>query len=172
MSIHTNIKIKYAEEGYLPNLPPHLISDEEMFDAFMENDISYFYMNYPLLDEALREEYDTLVAAIKFHIKQYRDEGVAIPDWVYSYMLGVVINNSSPQLDRHFLLVGLNCDVIDDFMTPLCQSNCYQVSKKCVNRLPKKDREVWVDDELVQLRPPTLFGEPHVIKYIRVNGAS
>ena len=33
--VHDVIKIKYAREGYLPDLPYHLISDEEMCDAFI-----------------------------------------------------------------------------------------------------------------------------------------
>lgn len=169
---NTLVKVKYTDEGYLPNLPPHLISDKEMFDAFIENDISYFFMNYPLLAEPLKDVYDELVTAIRYHISQYLDNNVELPDWVYSYMLGVTINNSSPQLDRHFLLENLNCDVIDDKMTELSQSRCYQVSKKCVNRLTKSERQVYVgeNDDILVTRPPTIFGEPHVIKYLRVNG--
>ena len=73
--IHNNIKIKYVNLGYLPNWPYHLISDEEMFDAFMSNVVidksecrydetsksyvgsklesgqGFFFDNYPLLDE-------------------------------------------------------------------------------------------------------------------------
>jgi hypothetical protein len=33
--IHDIIKIKYTRLGYLPNYPYHLISDAEMFDAFI-----------------------------------------------------------------------------------------------------------------------------------------
>lgn len=36
MFLHDIIKIKYIREGYLPNYPPHLISDEEMCDAFLK----------------------------------------------------------------------------------------------------------------------------------------
>lgn len=32
--IHDIIKIKYIREGYLSNIPYHLVSDEEMFYAF------------------------------------------------------------------------------------------------------------------------------------------
>ena len=33
--IYNLIKIKYIREGYLPDLPYHLISDNEMYDAFL-----------------------------------------------------------------------------------------------------------------------------------------
>ena len=35
MFTHDVIKQMYTLEGYLPNYPPHLISDEEMFEAFL-----------------------------------------------------------------------------------------------------------------------------------------
>ena len=36
--LHDIIKIKYTRLGYLPNYPYHLISDEEMFNAFIDLD--------------------------------------------------------------------------------------------------------------------------------------
>ena len=36
MSILDNVKIKYIQEGYLPNYPYHLISDIEAFNAFLQ----------------------------------------------------------------------------------------------------------------------------------------
>ena len=38
MFIHDLIKIKYIREGYLPNYPYHMISDEEVFNAFINPD--------------------------------------------------------------------------------------------------------------------------------------
>lgn len=35
MMLHDQIKIEYVRQGYLPNYPYHLISDKEMFDAFL-----------------------------------------------------------------------------------------------------------------------------------------
>src|SRR5574343_441788 len=35
MFIHDIIKMEYVRQGYLPNFPYHLISDQEMFDAFI-----------------------------------------------------------------------------------------------------------------------------------------
>ena len=37
MMIHDVIKIKLSREGYLPDYPPHLISDEEMCRAFIRH---------------------------------------------------------------------------------------------------------------------------------------
>ena len=100
MFIHDIIKIKLSREGYLPDYPYHLISDEEMFDAFFpykydENDvlsgysdfmaakINYFRDNYPLIDESLEDKYKDLVTAIAWHIHEYKtDEGYIIPDWI------------------------------------------------------------------------------------------
>lgn len=39
--VHDLIKIKYVREGYLPNYPYHLISDSEMCDAFINNELNY-----------------------------------------------------------------------------------------------------------------------------------
>ena len=81
-----NIKIKYSEEGYLPNFPPHLISDEEMCQAFLTNEFSYFYDNYPLLTDTLSDSYQELLNAIRYHIVRLvsKVEGFQrdLPNWV------------------------------------------------------------------------------------------
>ena len=198
-----NIKIKYSEEGYLPNFPPHLISDEEMCQAFLTNEFSYFYDNYPLLTDTLSDSYQELLNAIRYHIVRLvsKVEGFQrdLPNWVYSYMLGQVINDNSDQQDRHYFLVGINRDNIEDIMTPEAQVQCYEFSSKWVNKLDKsvkveninkvfsslpkesqdiasKELEKWEVEfsgsgEIVT-RPPTMFGEPHVIKLIRINEVS
>lgn len=197
-----NIKIKYSQEGYLPNYPPHLISNTEMCKAFIDDSLEfqYFYDNYPLLASDLTEGYNTLVNAIKYHFcrfvteveKFYKD----MPDWVYSYMLNEVVSNSSLQEDRHYFLVGIGTDNIDDIMTPESQIQCYQFSQSYVNKLDKNMRieskpamleglnetetetvlnelESWGiqfdEEDKIVTRPPTMFGEPHVIKLIRIN---
>lgn len=201
MLINDIIKIKYSNEGYLPNYPPHLISDEEMCNAFLYNEYSYFYDTYKLVNNSLTYEYEELINSIKFHIcrflSSYEPWRKDLPDWVYSYMLGEVVNQSRDQRDRHYLLVGLLSDNIDDELDSKSQYQCYQMSKKYVNKLSKQDKFLNLDSELAQydksaqdiinselndkykitrdsnnvvnLRPPTMFGEPHVIKLIRLN---
>lgn len=154
-----SIKIKYTREGYLPNYPYHMISDEEMFKAFLdvENQTGFFYDNYPILEESLIPEYKALVAEMQRQINaalKSDDDDVEVSDWIYTYMLGQVISVNSEKADIHDLLVLLNEDNIDDEFLPEAQRACYNISKAWVNK--------------IAFRPPTMFGEPHVIKYLRL----
>lgn len=163
--IHNLIKIKYTREGYLPNYPHHLISDVEMCDAFLNPDEakpSYFYDNYPCLDQSLQDKYNDLVSALRTHIdrlKSSKDASYELPEWVYSYMLGSVISINSPELDKHDLFVLMNMDNIDDEFTADISASCYELSKRWLSKLPMSKRDN---------RVPTMFGEPHVIKYLRL----
>lgn len=203
MLAKNNIKILYSQEGYLPNYPPHLISDEEMFDAFLNNDFAYFKDYYPLKNNNLQIQYETLLNAFRYHfarlfssVESFRED---LPDWVYSYMLGEVVTDSSIQEDRHYLLVGLGKDNIDDEITSESQLQCYVFSSNWVNKLNKtlrkanlgtllKDYEldeqqlivsdfekfgvVFNESGDIDTRPPSMYGEPHVIKLIRLNEVS
>lgn len=156
---HDSIKIKYIREGYLPNYPYHMISDEEMCNAFMnvEEETGYFFDNYPLLTESLKHEYDELVKCISSELNKLilsNDASYEMPDWVYSYMLGSVISVNSDKLDIHDMLVLMGIDNIDDEFLPEAQKECLRYSKEWVNRANN--------------RPPTIFGEPHVIKSLRL----
>lgn len=168
MLVHNIIKITYVREGYLPNYPYHMISDKEMFDAFLhlEEDgvtsAGYFVDRYPCADESLQSEYDDLVEAIRYHITSYleSDNGsYVIPDWVYSYMLGVVVSESSDVLDKHDLFVLLNLDNLTDTWTKEISESCLELSEEWVKKLPPSKTDH---------RPPTIFGEPHVIKSLRL----
>lgn len=161
--VHDLIKIKYVREGYLPNYPYHLISDSEMCDAFINNELNYFDSNYPCLDDNLKEAYSELKDEILYHIEKFKsslDADSSLPDWVYSYMLGTVISVNSETLDKHDLLVSLSLDNTDDIFTAQASKSCLIISKDWINKLSPKKREH---------RPPTMFGEPHVIKSIRMN---
>lgn len=193
------VKIKFVKEGYLPNWPYHLISDEEMCDAFMTypwydyrtsdeksegvelssdeiwkrfldgSEPCYFRDKYPMFKKstcAVREplideqSYRTLVEFIVSKINSYKKNGVALPDWVYSYMLGEVIGPDTAQLDMHYTLVMLDTDNDFDEFTPEAAKACYDISKRWLTR--------YID---VDKRPPTMFGEPHVLKYLRLRAA-
>lgn len=160
MIIHDIIKIKYVEYGYLPNYPYHLISDEEMIDAFINNDINYFTDNYEC-PEGMEVEYQTLFEELQYHLNCYldSDKTTPIPNWVYSYMIGSCITETSAQEDKHDMLVLLNLDNTYDTLTPEVARSIYNVSSSWLNRLPSEEREH---------RPPTMFGEPHVIKSLRL----
>lgn len=161
--IHNNIKIKYVNLGYLPNWPYHLISDEEMFDAFMSNVVidksecrydetsksyvgsklesgqGFFFDNYPLLDEELSQPYCDLVEVISYFINLYKSEtksgkAPSIPAWVYSYMLGEVISINSDYRDIHELIKPLGLDNIDDVFTKCASNKCYRISTQWVNK--------------------------------------
>lgn len=168
--IHDDIKIKYVREGYLPNWPYHLISDSEMCDGFIGkdsegNDFGFFYDTYPLVDDSIKDIYDTLIQELKYHIsllKDSKDDSYTLPDWVYAFMLGNVVGPKSSQQDIHDLLVMLDVDNIDDIFTALACEACYDVSKSWINKLPDKQKSH---------RPPTCFGEPHVIKSLRLRAS-
>lgn len=186
MFTHDVIKQRYSIEGYLPNYPPHLISDEEMFQAFIplqyfkldedEDDVvfglsewadyendpqpSYFKDNYPSLGPTLLSAYKELISNICYHIKMHlKDDTYAIPPWVYSYMLKAVIGPTSDKQDIHDLLVELVCDNIDDDYGELQGSKCLNTSIEYENsaKIVKETH-----------RPPTMFGEPYIIKFLRL----
>jgi hypothetical protein len=201
--IHDIIKIKYIREGYLSNIPYHLVSDEEMFYAFRgieyEEDvisgtidspalnttfIGYFWDNYYNPDESnleLSNAHAKLVLAIQYHIDQYlssvktdTQDIYTIPDWVYSYMLGAVVGPESSKLDIHDVIKPLGVDNVDDEFTAECAIACLSESKSWIRR-KIYDTIVIIDEDTgatLDTRPPTIFGEPHVIKSIRLNRAA
>lgn len=162
--IHNIIKIKYVNEGYLPNYPYHLISDAEMCDAFISDDgTGFFFDFYQLPDDSLYDEYTALVDALKYYIAKLKESAEAeytIPDWVYSYMLGQVISQSSDQQDKHDLFVLMNMDNVEDDFSVNISKYCLKISKIWLSKIPREKKG---------LRVPTMFGEPHVIKYLRLN---
>lgn len=161
MYLHDTLKIIYTRNGYLPDYPYHLISDNELMDAFINTTgDSYFYDNYPCEYEELRDKYDALVASIKLHIDRFKENNsYVIPDWVYSYMIpGATIGPVSDLRDRHDLFVLLDMDNQDDLFTTDIYSAIYDISNSWVSKLPSSEA-----------RPATIFGEPHIIKSLRVS---
>lgn len=193
MLVHDILKIKYVNLGYIKkNYPYHLISDEEMFNAFIDlgtgftsslidPDVRFFDMYYPnpfapedvykrtnsegkVIEEInIYQEYIKLRSYIISCIKEYltyigtpEEAQHLVPDWVYTYMLGEVVYNQSEYLDIQDTLALLGCSNIDnDFNKQACAA-CYGTSLKYISTLK------------TGLRPPTVFGEPHVIKQLRL----
>lgn len=186
--IHDIIKIKYSKLGYLPGYPYHLISDKEMFNAFInltdsEDDVDRFFDdNYPnpfttqdllykklnpqgdvVSEVSLSGEYEKLKAYIIKVINtylQYQGTELAslytIPDWIYAYMLGEVVYNNSEYLDIYDTLALLGASNNDNRFTNKACALCYATSLKYISTLTSG------------IRPPTVFGEPHVIKQLRL----
>ena len=178
--IHDIIKIKYSSLGYLPGYPYHLISDSEMFNAFInladDKNEHYFEDTYPnpfaeedliykkldkngqvISEVSLSGEYDNLKTYIIAQIKYYLDGAISeLPDWIYTYMLGEVVYNNSEYLDIYDTLALLGVSNIDNKFTNQSCALCYATSIKYVSTLSSG------------LRPPTVFGEPHVIKQLRL----
>lgn len=209
MFIHDLIKIHLVREGYLPNYPYHLISDEEMCDAFFNKEDeskSYFHATYPrtvadrvgssyvlrdckgkpILDadgnKIVETPYEGLERVIEYYmnkLKNTKDAECILPDWVYSYMLGSAISIHSDVLDIHDLITPLGVDNIDDIFTPEAAKECYLTSKTWIRQ---RLTNVWEHNDLGVsaencpgcqcVRPPTMFGEPHVIKSIRLDSVS
>ena len=170
--IHDTIKINLIQQGYLPNYPYHLISDSEMCDAFINEDgTGYFYDHYPLVDQSLKVPYDNLVSAIIYYINECKKPEVdeyVFPDWVYSYMLGAVISVNSDDYDIQDLADMLNIEIEYGIFSASLSSACYEVSQEWLKKVTPENRYLTVDDQTLDLRPPTIFGEPHVIKYLRL----
>lgn len=212
--IHDIIKIKYVREGWLPNWPYHLISDQEMCDAFLTKTDKVVQQQLFIVDsyEKLRtylttmlgysgymmsayiipylktcEEYDfkwdeefgnaikDLVVGLESLCSSFKKEvetnlEATLPDWVYSYMIGRVFGprlkdddiTNVRELHDLFVLLDLvdgdsNVDNLEDEFTPIAGYACYQVSKRWIAKLPND-----------QKRPYGMFGEPHVIKSLRL----
>lgn len=182
--IHDIIKIKYSKLGYLPGYPYHLISDKEMFNAFInisDDDNEHFFEdNYPnpfeeqdviykkldnhgvvISEVSLRAEYENLKSFIKDSISQCIsdvDNGLeaSLPDWIYTYMLGEVIYENSPYLDIYDTLALLGASNTNNKFTPTACALCYNTSLKYISTLAPG------------VRPASVFGEPHVIKQLRL----
>lgn len=182
MFIHDVIKINLVREGYLPNYPYHLISDEEMCDAFlpyvydpddplsgyedcMNAEYNYFRDTYPLLGEEIEGEYKILVSEIAWHLNELKKsnaDSYTLPNWIYSYMLGAVLGPSSNQMDLHDMFVMLDTDNLFDEYDLKCAEACYAESDWWLKKLPQSQKSH---------RPPTMFGEPHVLKSLRLKAS-
>lgn len=163
-----NIKIEYSTQGYLDDIPYHLISDKEMFDAFLsDSEECYFRVNYPQPDdtasEEVKEAYASLVHNISHHIQCYLEDvsrTYQVPDWIYSYMLGYCIGPMSKECDILYLqsLISPSQRPSGSFSNTTFES-ILDISSSWVSKLRQSEREY---------RPPTIFGEPHVVKSLRL----
>lgn len=126
----------------------------------------YFSVNYPLLYEEMRSAYEELISALYYHIEVHLNSArdvipVAVPDWVYSYMNGAVISVNSDALDIHDFFSLMNLDNQAGQFTKEIQESCLEISSKWIKKLPPTKNI---------MRPPTMYGEPHVIKSLRIAG--
>lgn len=161
-SLHDTIKINLIRQGYLPNYPYHMISDIEMCKAFLDVDShrGAFYDYYPLLDEAYEPEYTLLVDAINTQLMQCHDmfnDEIIFDDWVYSYMINSVVSVKSDIFDIEYLSKMLNLTTDFGVFSKEFYGPILEVSKEWIDKLPSASK-----------RPPTIFGEPHVIKSLRL----
>lgn len=209
MFIHDIIKIRYTNDGYLPNYPYHMIAESEMFKAFMGDDgAGFFTDNYPCLsiDGDFVKAYNQLILSILYHIDLYLlfPDTYAIPDWVYTYLLGSTISVNSDKLDIHDLAVQLGTLDLSEKFTLACSEACYIESKNwlgsatyditapilpdyreilevMLGSIPILNNEVYESEintfydlahtengDKVYIRPATMFGEPHVLKSLRL----
>lgn len=161
--INNIVKIMYINLGYLPNYPYHMISDKEMVDAFIGED-GYFDAMYPCPGPTLQEDYDKLKRCIVAALDDYLEDNIKeIPDWVYSYMLGNTITFNSDEVDIEYLyeLTNVEPTLSFDVFDPALALACFNVSKEWLKKRPEE----------ALTRVPTMFGEPHVIKSLRLQAA-
>lgn len=164
MFIHDTIKRMYSNMGYLPGYPYYLITDDEMFDAFLKPD-GFFSDFYPCPCAELEEAYDKLKEYIAEKIRQFREgELDTLPDWIYSYMIMRPITFDSSEDDIAYLtdLAGMNTVLGGPEFTPEVAQKCYEISTKWIQKQPSKYSH----------RPPTMFGETHVTKCLRLDQAN
>lgn len=173
------IKIQMSKEGYLPSYPPHLISDNEMCDAFMKlpypvdddswyeflssSESSLFKDYYPLVNPGLMSAYRELAENIAYHLNEFKqstDTDRTLPDWILAYMNESVISVNSSEADLQTLLDLLHIDMVEPQLTPQVCMACYKVSKEWLRKLSNQD---------ILHRSPTLYGAPHVIKALRIS---
>ena len=164
--VDTLVRIHYVELGYLPNLPYHMITDEEMIDAFI-GDGNYFDSVYYCPGESVQKEYDALRTYISGVLTDYLSgtgDVTKIPSWIYAYMLGNVITYTSDAEDITYLyqLNNLIPETSYDIFSEQLASSCLEVSKAWIAKLTSSD----------SARVPTPFGEPHVIKSLRLSAAT
>lgn len=159
--IHNIIKIEYNNLGYLPGYPYHLTSDEEMFAAFTRESEGFFNDYYPCPCEELREQYEILKDYIFTSIDSYLDGTIdELPSWIYSYMMMIPTTFESRFEDIAYLYKLSNINVegpLAVFNSEIAEY-CYYVSSEWLKKVPKSSAN----------RPPTMFGEPHVFKSLRL----
>ena len=88
--------------------------------------------------------------------KHYDVTDIILPNWVYPYMFGNAVGQYSSIPDKHDLLVMLGTDNTYDEYDEKSAKACLATSREYLNRIGNN------------LRAPTMFGEPHVIKALRL----
>lgn len=165
MILVDTIKIKYIQSGYLPDWPYHLISDEEMLNAFIVNNDNFFDDNYRIesSDEDILEAFELLRRDIMYYVDMAKEKKdiKLIPNWVFSYMVGAVISSTSSlkEIDDLIALSNMTESVPAGQLTDEMYRSNMKISADWISKLPTMKREH---------RPVTMFGEPHVIKSLRL----
>ena len=140
-----------------------VIDTAQFDDDFLHGKYScYFCDTYPLIDDSLLNEYKALVFYIRDALRAFtadKTDDHVLPDWIYTYMMGEVVGPLSTKLDIHDLLVLLDMDNKTDTFTVAAANACYAISIKWLTKLTRND---------LKDRPATIFGEPHVIKALRL----
>ena len=219
MLVKDIIKIRYSNDGYLPDYPYHMISDREVVSAFADNNgAGFFADSYPcLVQEAdFLKAYNQLFLSIMFYIVSefcLENTDITMPDWVYSYMLGSTISVNSDALDIHDLSVSLGTSNMSDEFTLACSEACLKVSEQWLGKydsvidVPESivgklenllnisiictlggesiyytsgeepqpievntlyDLLTKVNNNKIYIEPPSMFGEAHVLKALRL----
>lgn len=155
----------------------HTRTDDERWELYL-NDASpsVFKDNYsvqsivgfssaePDVQSVLTSAYRVLVEGLVHQLDTYKasvDDNKVLPNWVYSYMLCSTLTYTSPTLELHDLQSLMNTQKHSDVFDTVTALNCYECSKVWVSRHAQRGA-----------RCPTIFGEPHVLKYLRLKSAA
>lgn len=155
MMLNDVVKINLSRNGYVPDYPPHLISRSEM----KAGALAWIADMYPAPPNGyLAAEYNALISNVTDALSDFvnAEDETELPDWIYAYLLGTVVGPNSDTTDRHNVLVLMGLDNVDDEFTLPVYKRCYEVSTQ------------WLAKYGIVERMPTMFAEPHVIKYFRL----
>lgn len=195
------VKIHFVEEGYLNNVPYHLISDDEMLEAFISvpyleitpevseehpeyvvKDGHYEFDGYPVYNLSQRGEvsyfhdnYPCLYESIK---NKYEELIKGILYAIVDFHNGVI--DDLPDYVYSYMLnstIGPSSSVADihDCLTLMNIDNIDDIFTLAASNTCYNLSVQWLRKQQhkpIYNRPPTIFAEPHVMKSLRLMQSS
>lgn len=145
------------------------IDVEEVVSIWEKETDNQFFRDYYYLQECkkdaidykLKYGYRNLVYQLYYHIDAFKkdlSDSPKLPDWVYSYMLGESVGPRSDTIDIHDFITLMDVDNLYDDYNNTCARTCLDFSSEWL------EKRIHIDIH----RPATPFGEPHVVKYLRL----
>lgn len=195
------VKIHFVEEGYLKNIPYHLISDDEMLSAFIsvpyvevspeESDAHPEYVvkdghyecnGYPVYNLSKRGSvsyfHDNYPCVDPSMEEKYETLISGILNAIHDFRQGII--EGIPDYIYSYMLdstIGPSSSAIDihDCLTLMNLDNLEDEFNLAASNTCYKLSVQWLrkqNHKALYNRPPTIFAEPHVIKSLRLMQSS